>query len=154
MKYARLCIKPALDYYKEHLQAELMNVPLKAFKSARLFDPHFLNKANPESFALTGLSAIPFITENMLLALKEEYPLYMAAIEDLSSDCDILNFWKQYAANIPKWKEAAAKVLLLQPSSAAAERVFSLLKNSFGDQQLKSLEDYIEASLVIQYNNK
>ena len=24
MKYARLCIKPALDYYKEQLQAELI----------------------------------------------------------------------------------------------------------------------------------
>ena len=88
----------------------------------------------------------------MLLALKEEYPLYVAATEDISLDCDTLMFWKQYANNFPKWKEVTAKILLLQPSSAAAERVFSLLKNSFGDQQLKSLEDYIEASLVIQYN--
>jgi len=63
-----------------------------------------------------------------------------------------MTFWKQYANNVPKWKETAAKVLLLQPSSAAAEHVFSLLKNSFGDQQLHSLEDYIEASLIIQYN--
>jgi len=87
-----------------------------------------------------------------LSALKEEYPLYVAATEDISSACDTLTFWKQYASNFPKWKEAAAKVLLLQPSSAAVEHVFSLLKNSFGDQQLKSLEDYVEASLVIQYN--
>ena len=47
----------------------------------------------------------------------------------------------------PNWKEVAAKLLLLQPSSAAAERVFSLLKNSFGEQQLNSLENYLEASL-------
>ena len=40
-------IKPALDYYKEHLQADLMSVPLKAFKVARLFDPHYLNKTKP-----------------------------------------------------------------------------------------------------------
>jgi len=138
--------------YKEHLQADLMNVPLQAFKAARLFDPHYLNKTKQESVALTSLSALPFVTENMLSALKEEYPLYVAATEDISSDCDTLTFWKQYVSNSPKWKEAAAKVLLLQPSSAAAERAFSLLKNSFGDQQLKSLEDYVEASLVIQYN--
>ena len=152
MKYARLCIKPALDYYKEHLQADLMSVPLKAFKAARLFDPHYLNKTKPESVALNSLSTFTFVTENMLSALKEEYPLYVAATEDISLDCDTLMFWKQYANNIPKWKEVAAKILLLQPSSAAAERVFSLLKSSFRDQQLKSLEDYIEALLVIQYN--
>ena len=43
-------------------------------------------------------------------------------------------------------------VLLMQPSSAAAERVFSLLKNSFGEQQDNSLQDYIECSMMLQYN--
>ena len=43
-KYARKCIMPALDYYKEHLEADIMSTPLKAFKAARLFDPHYLNK--------------------------------------------------------------------------------------------------------------
>jgi len=46
-----------------------MNVP---FKAAWLFDLHYLNKTNPESVALTSLSAFPFVTENMLSALKEE----------------------------------------------------------------------------------
>ena len=43
-------------------------------------------------------------------------------------------------------------VLLVQPSSAAAERVFSLLQNSFSQRQSSSLEDYIETSLMLQYN--
>ena len=42
--------------------------------------------------------------------------------------------------------------LLVQPSSAAAERVFSLLQNSFSQRQSSSLEDYIETSLMLQYN--
>ena len=84
--------------------------------------------------------------------LKEEYPQYAAAAEDLSTDCEIVTFWNLHANSIPIWKENAAKVLLLQPSSAAAERVFSILKNSFGDQQLSALEDYLEASLILQYN--
>ena len=37
-------------------------------------------------------------------------------------------------------------------SSAAAERVFSLLSNSFGARQESSLEDYIQASIMLQYN--
>ena len=47
------------------------------------------------------------------------------------------------------WSEAAQKVLLAQPSSAAAEQ---LMNNSFGDQQLSSLEDYIETALMLQHN--
>ena len=42
---------------------------------------------------------------------------------------------------------------LIQPTSAAAERVFSLLSNSFGSAQERSLEDYIEASIMLQYNH-
>ena len=45
-------------------------------------------------------------------------------------------------------------VLLVQPSSAASECVFSLLQNSFKAQQSRSLEDYIELSLMLQYNNR
>ena len=46
-------------------------------------------------------------------------------------------------------------ILLVQPFSAAAERVFSLLSNSFTERQMSSLEDYnIETSIMIQYYNK
>ena len=39
------------------------------------------------------------------------------------------------------------KFYLLIPSSAAAERIFSLLENSFSKKQTKALEDYLETSL-------
>ena len=38
--------------------------------------------------------------------------------------------------------------------SAASERIFSLERNSFGERQNSSLQDYIEASLMLQYNNR
>ncbi len=37
-------------------------------------------------------------------------------------------------------------------SSVQSERVYSLLKNSFNEQQEASLQDYIEASIMLQYN--
>ena len=46
------------------------------------------------------------------------------------------------------------KMSLLQPSSGAAERVFSVLNNSFGKRQLSTLEDYVEASVMLQYNKR
>ena len=42
---------------------------------------------------------------------------------------------------LPYWSSLFKKVLLVQPSSAASERVFSLLNNSFDDKQQNSLED-------------
>ena len=42
---------------------------------------------------------------------------------------------------------------VIQPSSASAERVFSLLTNAFGSQQESALQDYLEASVMPRYNN-
>ena len=48
---------------------------------------------------------------------------------------------------------AAQKVLLvaIQPSSASTKCAFSLL-NSFNEQQMNSLEDYVEVSLMSKFN--
>ena len=35
----------------------------------------------------------------------------------------------------------------------ASERVFSLFNNSFGFKQNSSLEDYVETSIILQYND-
>ena len=40
------------------------------------------------------------------------------------------------------------------PSSAAAERVFSLLKLMWGDTQMLALADMIQASLMLKYNQR
>ena len=64
-----------------------------------------------------------------------------------------VTWWKRNNKQLPVWAAAFRKVLLVQPSSAAAsERVFSLLNASFNDQQDHSLHDYIETSLMLQYN--
>jgi len=53
----------------------------------------------------------------------------------------------------PNWSSAVYKVILVQPSSAAAaEQVFSLLTATFGSQQDQALQDYTESSLMLQFN--
>ena len=53
------------------------------------------------------------------------------------------------APELPNWAEfeAAQKVLLIQPLSAASKHVFSLLKATFCEQQDSALQDYLESSL-------
>jgi hypothetical protein len=44
-------------------------------------------------------------------------------------------------------------VMICQPSSAAAERVFSMLKALIGDQQqARALQGTQEANLMVRYN--
>ena len=85
--------------------------------------------------------------------LKSEIPTYMAASEDVSTDIDPVAWWKNHAIELPNWAAAFRLVLLVQPSSAAAERVFSILQCCFNEKQRSSLEDYIELSIMLQFNH-
>lgn len=78
----------------------------------------------------------------------------MCKAADVDPDYDPVQWWRKHGEELPRWSKALEKALLVQPSSAGAERVFSLLSNTFGDHQYNSLEDYIETSLMLQYNKR
>ena len=42
----------------------------------------------------------------------------------------------------------------LKPEPTAAERMFSALKRMFGDAQMTALADYIQAALMLCYNER
>jgi len=46
------------------------------------------------------------------------------------------------------------QMILVVTSSAAVERVFSILHNMFEDQEQNSLQDYIAISTMSRYNNQ
>ena len=51
----------------------------------------------------------------------------------------------------PAWALAARIVFASSPNSASCERVFALLRNLFGELQMKSLADYVQAALMLNY---
>lgn len=63
----------------------------------------------------------------------------------------IITFWSTHKL-LPAWTEFAHLVFLLQPTSACVERAFSILKYIMGDQQVRSLRDKVEASLMLRFN--
>ena len=150
--YAKNCIKPGIDYFHQRLGDDEVNHE-KAFKAARLFSPSKTNEMQPSSNDIDNLQAFPPFLLNDMDGLKAEFPSYLAHATDVSS-VDTLRWWEDHKSDLPAWSSAVRKVFLLQPSSAAAERIFSLLKNTFGDQQQIPLSDYVEASLMVQYNKK
>lgn len=152
LQYAAACVQPGLQYFQDR-KATSMKDLLACFKAARLFSPSKVQEIKPSCAEVDSLMIFPFLS-GCLDGLKRELPAYLAASEDISSDHDPVTFWKTHRSSLPTWATALSKVLLVQPSSAAAERVFSILKQSFGDQQYRSLQDYIEASLMLQYNKR
>ena len=65
-----------------------------------------------------------------------------------------VSWWRNHANTLPRWSQAVKKVLLVQPSSAASERVFSLLNAAFNHQQEGALQDYVECAVMLQYNSR
>ena len=128
---------------------------MEAFKAARFFSPHKLSLLCPSAADIDTLSSFPFLkSDGLLSSLKAELPAYLAKADGVDSEIDCLKWWSECETTLPNWAAAAKKVLVAQPSSVAAERVFSLLKSTFDCQQYSSLKDYIESSLMLQYNKR
>ena len=152
LAYSKQCIQPAYQYYTDRIYGCLKE-PLAAFKAARLFVPQRIQELQPDANTIDSLVAFPFLNNPTVLDhLKQELPQYIALTEDLSSEYNALLWWKSKESALPTWASCVKKVLCIQPSSAAAERVFSLLQTSFGDRQGLALQDYIETALMLQYN--
>ena len=147
------CIKPGYDYFNAKFGDDT-HAPLSYFKALRYFSPAKVSEIKPTALDIDDLSrSIPFFSDPSFISdLKAELPTYIAKAHDVNPETQVFDWWGKNEASLPKWSSAAKKAVLVQPSSAASERVFSILNSSFGTQQFNCLEDYIETSLMLQYN--
>ena len=65
---------------------------------------------------------------------------------------DLQVWWREAASKIPAWAVVLRAVLTNSPNSIPPERCFSILNDSFDDDQTSSSADYIEHSIQSQYN--
>jgi len=132
-----------------------LSTSLSVFKVARVFAPSKVKEMGPDISVVNSLSEITFLNNKTTLNnFKSEFPQYNAVSEDTSPKVDVMSWWAEHSDELPYWSSTAKMVALIQPSSGAVERVFSILTNTFGTQQDSSLQDYIKASLMLQYNYK
>ena len=80
----------------------------------------------------------------MIQSLKDELPVYFVKAANIRDDFDprteVWLWWKSNDQELPAWSAAVQKVVLVEPSSASAERVASLLTTMFGDRQDHAIE--------------
>ena len=67
---------------------------------------------------------------------------------------EVLAWWCTHAAALPGWSHAARIAFAFAPNSASCERVFSMLERMFGDAQMSSLSDYMQAALMLCYHGR
>ena len=147
-------MQPGLEYFQNILgSVHNLSQPLSCFKAAHLIDHTRVNDLQPTAADLRELANFPFINDNDGDGLILELPQYLATSNGVHAT-DILDWWKRHKEALPRWSREAVNIFLCQPSSAAAEQVFSLLKASLSDQQQSALEHYIETSLMLRYNGQ
>jgi hypothetical protein len=129
---------------------------VRAFKAARLCCPVQVQSLDPTAESLEEFRNFPFINDDTWIEnLAEELPAYLVAADGVTVTCeeDKVTWWAAHADTLPHWSSVVKTLLLIQPSSASAERTFSILANSVNAQQDRTLEDYLEACVILQYNN-
>ena len=152
MAQAEACIQPGFQFYHQKFSVQFHGT-VRAFKAARLFCPVQVQALNPTAASLEELRNFPFANDDATIAnLAQELPLYLDGVTVTCED-DKLTWWANHKDTLPHWSSLVKKLLLIQPCSASAERVFSLLTNAFGSQQESALQDYLEASVMLRYNN-
>ena len=90
---------------------------------------------------------IKLISQDTIAIFQEKLSLYLAKVAGTAPSVDYLYWWKNNADSLPNWALCARKILCVQPSSEAAERLFSIINSSFDNQQENALQDYIEAAI-------
>lgn len=91
-----------------------------------------------------------------------KYNTIVKQIKPLPQRCDakgndtfsLLDFWRANEGTVPAFSFVLRAVLANAPNSVPPERVFSILNNTFDDDQDRALADYIELALQLQFNER
>ena len=115
-------IQPGWDYFNQTILGTMFP-QVEIFKAARLFNPHKVCQLRPIANDIDVVASIEFLNDPKLIRnLNTELPRYLTKADEIG-----VHWWKTNEAELLHWSSAAKMVLLLQPSSAASERVFSIL---------------------------
>ncbi|HYB98980.1 MAG TPA: hAT transposon family protein [Candidatus Limnocylindrales bacterium] len=158
--HGKKCVLPALDYFNTvifNVNSKRYAATVLLFKKLRIFRPVYAaERGGDAADDVAALrTAVPGADDAFVVRLKTELPGYLAACDAVTTDkaADLLIFWRRHREDLPTWCEAFVRIALLQPSSAAAERVFSMLGAMLAARQGRLLADSMTASLTTRYND-
>jgi hAT family C-terminal dimerisation region len=160
----RQMITPSWTYFEKTILGTLAPM-LALLKACRLANPYAFARLQPTADEFrAAVESLDHFTAEDVLSICGGYGEYVRLCSELPAlplhstpDYEmksIKSFWRANHATLHKLSPFVRYCFAIQCSSAAVERVFSVLKNSFCSQQELSLEDYMCLSLMRQFNNR
>ena len=122
---------------------------MEAFKGSRLFNSGKVTDLRPTAASVHALKALSFFKDELIEALTLELPSHPSSSGWHSKGRE---WWDHNKAALPKWNLGFSRVILVQPSSASAERVFSILKRHYTQYQNTSLQDHVKVGVMLEFN--
>lgn len=161
---------PSQHYFMNTIWAGLRD-DIKVYVACRLADPAAIVEADDFDLFVTAMKSLNYFSQPVIDGMLSEYGTllilcrnHVAAWEQREIKPNesayqvqlegIVSFWKKNYSKLSKLSEWARYVFTLPTSSAAVERLFSMLKLSFTSLQNASLEDYIKLALILRYNGR
>lgn len=160
IKYLRNRLEGNLPLQQRHYDCSVM---WKQLRAIQVFDPSWA-VGNMTAETLDELMIVTPIRK-LVPQMQQERHAYLAAAAEVTIDHtesgedhtftdQVLKFFRENHSNFPAWAQAARIVFAMTPNSAAAERVFSHLKDMFGDNQTEAFADYIQTAVMLKYNKR
>jgi len=163
-------VSPAYGYLRGRVEGDCSDIyslvdTMKLLDAVRIFDPMFvkLHRARLSDDSVRQLCELPaFDDASLCSGLLEEASSYAALVASDEIDRsdskrfteDVLSWWRVNGSKIPTWSKCARIGFAYKPSSAQAERVFSMLKAMFTPQQMAALMDMVQGSIMMRYNGR
>jgi hypothetical protein len=172
--FVHLMVQSMLNYYKSVIFNADSNGESDATLQADIQLYDLCKSANPLAMRGAGrnfdnirpaILALGRFSENEIDGMEREWKQYIRMCNALEVEANdskwthIMNrasmFWKYNWPQLPNLKLLALYCFTIITSSAAAERVFSLLKHTLSLSQMQAmLEDLSEVEVMAQYNKK
>eukprot|EP00050_Salpingoeca_kvevrii_P003143 m.215178 g.215178 ORF g.215178 m.215178 type:complete len:756 (+) comp10775_c0_seq9:1021-3288(+) len=166
MNHAKMSVRRAYDYLRKRVESDLEHF-MQTLKATRALDPRFAvaHKHDMDLHEVFEALKLDQIQREDLTTQWSHY-VYTATGRHVLADrveqkkviwgSGVCNWWATIGTTrFPAWQQLFTHVALIQPSSAAAERCFSFLQRNLDlKKQPNQLEDKVEVTTMLAYNNR
>ena len=165
---AAAIVSPAAKYFETAMEGK-RGGQLARMKVARLFNPlHVLTSGEVTEADVDALGLFRMAKHSLIAPKLEEMKSELVKynnivksikpreerLKDGKDTFSLLHFWRANEGEVPAFAYVLRAVLANAPNSVPPERVFSILNDTFDDDQDNALADYIELSLQLQFNER
>jgi len=156
IEYGLARVRPCFTYLEEKFTTDpALRAALSVFEGVSLLNPALI-RGRDETTINRLLDKLPGIDAVQRQQLLQELPLFIERATPFSNGdvelSSIEEFWRTGNTKFPFWSRLAYRCMLYVPTSAAVERVFSMLGSMFNDCQEHAKQDYIQAAIMKRYN--